>query len=57
MFRSKTLALIILVLILGVVGVNLLKSGITPDETGIQGSDNDMRARSRASRGELASSL
>lgn len=40
--RSKTLALIIVVLILGVVGVNLLKSGPQPDETGSRGSDTDI---------------
>jgi len=42
MFRSKTLALVIVVLILGVVGVKLLKSGPQPDETGSRGSDTDI---------------
>jgi hypothetical protein len=42
MFRTKKLALIIAFIILGVVGVNLLKSGITPDETGSQDSDTDI---------------
>lgn len=42
MIRLKTMALIIVVLILGVVGINLLKSGPQPDETGSRGSDTDI---------------
>lgn len=42
LIRSKTLALMIVVLILGVVGVKLLKSGPQPDETGSRGSDIDI---------------
>ena len=42
MIRLKTMALIIVVLILGVVGINLLKSGPQPDETGSRGSDIDI---------------
>jgi hypothetical protein len=42
MIRSKTLALIIVVLFLGAVGVNLLKSGPQPDETGSRVSYTDI---------------